>query len=215
MFSGFLNTTMIINVLKSRKFLIAFAMLASLFCPIAAVASQMRDSQESYLALTLLNSERKIGNYLGDDNVVKENEVQSWIVDVRNSMPKTEYVTVKIKLLNSTHLGPDDSANTPSPESELTQFKYAISPDSHWQMPLDWSITGLERQDHNLIIKKMIINDQAIDHLNIQAVNGEHFRFVIELWTYDSKIDDFTFDWSSSSEEQRSVWNQIWFDVTE
>jgi len=204
--------SMVWKILKSKKFVIIFSLLAVVFCPVAAVASQMKDTHEPYLTLTMLNSDMKIGNYIANGSAITEQQKVTWYIDAQNGMGKTEYVEVKIKLLNSTQPMPNDVTNTPSPEGELVEFRHVLLPYSHWLTPLTWSISSIEKQDRNVIINKMIINDQVIDNLNIQAADGKDFRIVVELWRYDRDVGDFTFAWSSSG-QTRSVWNQIWFNL--
>jgi hypothetical protein len=206
------SDSMLAKILKSRKFLITFGLLAAVFCPIAALASQIKDTHDPYLALTLLNSDMKIGNYFAN-NTISEQDNSAWYLDVQNGMDKTEYVAVKIKLLNSTQLSPDDMTNSPSPERELVEYRQALSPYSHWQKPLNWTVLSMTKVDNDTTINKMKINDQIIDNLDIHAVEGKDFRIVIELWKYENDTGDFAFSWHDNSGEIRSVWNQVWFHV--
>jgi hypothetical protein len=58
----------------------------------------------------------------------------------------------------------------------------------------------------------MIINDKII-HTNVQAVNGNNFRIVLELWVYDVSTEKLDFGYKTG-EESYGSWNQIWFNTT-
>ena len=137
----------------------------------------------------------------------------NWYIKVHNGMSKAEYIAIKIKLLNSTQQAPDDASNSPSPEREIISLRQLVAANSTWLVPVNWTIAGTDIQDSYTSIKKVAVNNRTIDDLDIRSSDGRSFRVVIELWKYDSDTRNFTFAWSTSSHEQRSVWNQIWFKV--
>ncbi len=203
------------NILRSRKFLIVFALLAGVFSPIAALSSHAKDTNaERFLALTILNDDMKIGQYFASNaTTIAPEENVNWYVKVQNGMDKSEFINIKMKLLNSTGQGPDDLSNTPSPEQEIISFTHVLPPGSTWITPLNWTVDKTEIQDGQVFINRVTMNDKVVDNLDIGSVDGKNFRILIELWRYDTNIKDFTFVWPSSLNETRSVWNQIWFNI--
>jgi hypothetical protein len=79
-------------------------------------------------------------------------------------------------------------------------------------VPLEWKITDIDKGESVVTIRELMINGERIDNLDINSINGQNFRIVLELWKYESDSGDFSFVWSSNNKEA-SVWNQIWFNI--
>jgi len=209
--SSWLKT--LIDNLSAKKFIIIFASLMVLFVPLAAV-STIDEKHEGYLAMTTLGSDMKTTNYFANGNgTLGIGEQASWYVKVHNGMGSAEYVSLRIKLLNSSQLADPHYQNQSSSERTIFELRQLVSKNGTWTAPLNWSIGSVETKDSYLAIRSLKINGQEVSNLDVRNINGQGFRMVLELWRYNSNIEDFESSWPSSTFETRSVWNQIWFNV--
>jgi len=201
------------SILRSKKFILFFALLAVVLTSVAALSTQSSNAttKHGYLGLTLLDKNMNSAQYFVADSTVSTGEDVSWYLSTQNSMNTAEYIDLRIKLINSTQNSPDDKINAPSPEHEIYHLEQVVSPNTNWIAPLNWSIAEIETAGNYTVIKAVKINDNVINNLDVRSEYGNNFRFVIELWKYDPRNSEFTFLWTSDTE--KSVWNQIWFNV--
>jgi hypothetical protein len=132
-------------------------------------------------------------------------------------MGSAEYVSVKVRLLNSTQSTHDNAflqtmVLQPSMKDSVYERNHMLANDSTWTFPLSWTIKQIDKTGNIVIIRNIIVNGTEIDGLNVQSQNGDDFRIVVELWRYDSEINDFVFGWNTEL-GKRTAWNQIWFNV--
>jgi hypothetical protein len=79
-------------------------------------------------------------------------------------------------------------------------------------VPFEWSITDVTKVANNTIIERLNINGNDTENLHVASPYGMNFRFILELWKYDSNTKDFTYVWSDG-QNKRGVWSQIWFNL--
>jgi len=200
------------QVLASRAFLAIFASLLAISLSLAYVASELRP-QERFLSISTLGSNMMTENYYpGDSSTINVGDNVKWYLNVYNRMGSAEYISLRVKLLNSTQTIPDDTLHVPSPENQIIEMKYMLMNNSTWVIPLTWTVTEVEEQQDYIVIKSLELNGIHVDQLNVRSLNGRDFRIIVELWRYDLETGNFAFAWSSGLEE-RSAWNQIWFNV--
>jgi hypothetical protein len=169
-------------------------------------------AEERFLTISTLGSNMMVGNYYTDNvSTVGVGDKMSWYVNVYNHMGSPEYVSIRLKLLNSTQAIPT-ATHLPSTEAHLIEFKHILTANSTWIAPLTWTIQKVKEQGDYVVIKSLEINGVNIEDLDVRSLNGNDFRIVMELWRYDTQTNSFEFAWSSGLEE-RSAWNQIWFNV--
>lgn len=198
---------------RLRLFIIVFVSILIVSFSMAYVI--LESSDEQVFILSTLGSNIKASNYYPKGNTinvgVSVGEEVTWHIQVYNKRGSPELVQLKVKILNSTQIVPDDNTHTPSPEQSIFEITHLIANNATWTTPLTWSIVEIENIGDYIIIKKMKINEEEIN-TNIKSINGDNFRIVIELWRYDPDNKSFEFAWKSNN-EYRSVWNQIWFNV--
>jgi uncharacterized membrane protein len=205
-------TSKAIQVVGSRAFLLLFASLLAISFSVVYVASEPRP-QERFLSISTLDSNMKSDNYYPrSDSTLNAHDHVNWYLGVYNKMGTAEYLSVRVKLLNSTQAIPDDTLNLPSPENHIIELKHVLMNNSTWVIPLKWFITETDREQGYVVIKGLNINGIAVDDLNVKSLDGEDFRMLIELWRYDADSDSFVFAWTSGI-DKRSAWNQIWFNT--
>lgn len=200
------------NTLRSRLFLLILAVLVTVSMSIAYVVSVPRD-YEMFMSLSTLGSNMKASDYYPDgrpdiglgDNV-------RWYIQVYNNMGNTEYIAVRVKILNSEQEAPDDNMHTPSSVEHVYEFRNVIGKGETITIPFEWSIASILSIGNEKVIKEMVINGDKVE-VNASTVEGKNFRIVFELWRYNPDSKEFEFSWLDSLNNKRSVWNQIWFNV--
>ena len=199
------------KVLTSKVFLGLFVSLLVISLSVVYVASEPRP-RERFLSISTLGSNMMAEDYYPNGkSIIDRGDRVTWYLNVYNRMGDVEYVSVRIKLLNSTDVTPNDSSHIPSPMNTISETKKTLTNNSTWTIPLHWTITEVDKvQDHN-VIKSLEINGVDIDDINVRDSSGT-FRMIVELWRYDTEKGTFSFAWSSGL-DNRSAWNQIWFSV--
>jgi uncharacterized membrane protein len=210
--NGMISTNNITTLIRSRIFLINLVILLTLSMSIAYVASVPRE-HERFLSLSTLGSNMMVGDYYPNNK--KDIELLDdirWYIQVYNNMGSAEYIAVRVKLLNSEQAAPDDNTHTPSPIEHIYEFKHLVAKGETVTIPFEWSITSILSIDSSKVIKGISINGDMVE-VDVRADDGKDFRIVFELWRYNTESKEFEFSWVDSSNEKRSVWNQIWFNV--
>ncbi|MFQ5940562.1 MAG: hypothetical protein ACE5KA_02540 [Nitrososphaerales archaeon] len=202
------------KVIASRIFLLLFASLLAISWSIGYVVSEARP-QERFLSISTLGSDMTTDNYYPAGNsAINVGDTVTWHVNVYNHMGSPEYLSVRIKLLNSTEAIPDDTSKNPDPDpdSNIIEMKHMLMDNSTWVFPLSWKIKDVYKEQDYVVIKSLSVNGIDVDGLNVKSAGSKDFRMIIELWRYDPEVKNFAFTWSSGLDE-RSAWNQIWFNV--
>ena len=139
----------------------------------------------------------------------------SWHIHVYNHAENAEYVSVRIKLLNSTDATPDDNYSDGTGGQDLLEIRRLLARNSSWNIPLDWTISNVSTDlDHRyVVIKGLDVNNQHIGGLNITSLQDREFRMIIELWKYDMEAKAFVFQGFPENDNNRGAWNQIWFNL--
>lgn len=177
------------------------------------ISAYMPKRGERFLTLALLGEEGMAELYYPEnDPSIEVNEVVHWTLYLNNHMGETEYVAVRVKLINSTMSAPNNILCSPSSAPIIYEFQRVIMHNETCYFPLSWSIFKVKQNSNFLNVDSITINGDIID-TNVDALHGYFFRFVIELWTYDEMLGDFRFGWNNYDEEQ-CTWNQVWFNVT-
>jgi uncharacterized membrane protein len=170
---------------------------------------------EPFLTLYTVGETGKAQNYYpNDDPNLQAGEILQWYVGVYNHMGSVQYVAVRLKLLNSTMIPPNDSENEPSPEPVMMEFKHLLVSNETWIMPLTWHIDRIATQCNITVLFSMTVNNQSLTlDSPVSARNGYNFRIILELWTYKEETEAFSYAWFNG-QKQVSVSNQIWFNAT-
>ncbi len=200
------------NTLRSRLFLLILAVLVTVSMSIAYVASVPRE-HERFMSLSTLGSNMKARDYYPDNRPdIGLGDNVRWYIQVYNNMGNTEYIAVRVKILNSEQEAPDDNMHTPSSVKHVYEFRNVIAKGETLTIPFEWSIASILNIGNEKVIKEMVINGDKVE-VNASAVEGKNFRIVFELWRYNPDSREFEFSWLDSLNNKRSVWNQIWFNV--
>jgi hypothetical protein len=163
--------------------------------------------------MNTLGSNMTADNYfpLGSSTIHLGDKID-WHIVISNQYDDAELISVRLKLLNHSDSGPNDSLQVPSSSPQVFEINQLIANNSTIALPLQWSVTDFVEDDNATIIRGLRINGFEADGLDVRNANGENYRIVIELWKYDPELNDFIFSWSTGAKE-RSVWNEIWFNL--
>jgi hypothetical protein len=195
-------------MLTSSLFILVFASTFAIFLTLA-YASLDDAPGERFLTLSTLGRNYEASEYYPrEGGFVMENETLDWNVQVYNHMAGSEYVALRIKLLNATQQGPDDRLHLSAPVTHLYEVRHLVPDDATWTMPVSITIKELEIQSGNATINTIVINGDEITDLKVSNEKEREFRFVIELWRHDLDSGNFIFTWPSG-QESGSAWNQI------
>jgi uncharacterized membrane protein len=198
-------------MIRSRRFIAIFIILSAIYISIAYATLSFRDSEE-FISMSTLGSNMLAGDYYpnSNSNIKIGNELR-WFVEIYNRMDKAEYIAIRVKILNSTDIAPNDNEHAPSPINHIYEIKKVIKSNETLTFPLTWRIDAIERDDRYVIIKKININNNDIE-INTRSIDGNNFRIVLELWVYNPENNTFEFAWRANN-NINSVWNQLWFNV--
>jgi hypothetical protein len=128
-------------------------------------------------------------------------------------MGSLQYVMIRVKLLNSTMAGPNDTLGEPSPSPEILEFAQVLANNQTWSIPFDWEISNYTVKTGNIIISSLSVNQALLNGQFASSAFGQNFRFVFELWFYDRDANSLSFSWYTSSGQLTDSWTEVWFNV--
>ena len=195
--------------------MIAFAIIATVIASTLAYVALNPRPEEQFFANWILGSEGMAANYYPNDNPnIGLREEVRWTLGVYNHMGSLQYVVLRVKLLNSTMPSPNDALDQPSPAAAILEFARVLVKNETWSIPFVWEILNYTVTGGHVTITSLSINQTSLTGQFASAVSGYNFRFIFELWYYDTNTNDLAFSWQTQS-AQHSVWTQIWFNATQ
>lgn len=205
------------SIIYSKTFLIVFSSFLAILLSIGYVALETWP-KEQFLSISTLGSNEIAGNYYPEGkSAITVGDTMKWYVNVYNHMEQTEYLSIRMKLLNSSQPSPDESSYLTNQQFPVFRLDRAVEDNSRWIEPLTWSITGINEDIDQISIKSLNVNGTNVDNLVTKTVKGKEFRIILELWRYDTEAQKFVFSQPSSIKQsntnQMNNWNQIWFKI--
>ena len=192
---------------------VSFCLVLVLIACVPLVLKILPSREEYFFALAVLGENRKAeGYYPKNDPRIEVGEEVRWNIYLYNHMGEAQYVSVKVKLLNSTISAPNSTSIEPSSTEAIYEIRRIVLKNETWLYPFSWSIEDLDLQNNYVEIKHLKINTNIIEASSIAQV-GTNYRLILELWVYDENIKDFRFGWINEG-ELYCAWNQIWFNAT-
>ncbi|HJS83356.1 MAG TPA: hypothetical protein VJ742_11030 [Nitrososphaera sp.] len=197
------------KILTSGFFLLVFGSFLSIMLTVA-YASVGSKPQEQYIMLSTVGSDMTTKSiYPTSGPLVSEGDTLDWNVQLYNHMGESEYVEIRLKLLNSTQQGPDNVLHLPSPAAHIYEERIALASNETAVIPISIKIADAElARGDDTAIRSLTVNGAEITGLNVTNVKSNNFRFIIELWRHDVETESFVFTWPSGLERE-SAWNQI------
>lgn len=163
------------------------------------------DRHEDFLSMAVLGEGKIADNYLVNQSVTVGDSV-NWSIYVKNHRDEPAYVSVRVKLLDESVIGPESEACEPSPAMAVYEERVMLDEAGEWVCPFHWLIK--ESGENDTIIA---INSREFKDLEISE--SVRYRLVFELWTFDEKTNRFVFGWVTDDLERQCVWNQVWFNI--
>jgi len=199
---------------RDLKYVIAFALVMTIISSGAAFRALYPPLGEQYFEMWILGPGGFAQHYYPHDNSnIRINEPVNWTLGVQNQVGNLEYVVVEVKLLNSTITGPISSTGSPSSVQPILKFTRVLVKNETWSMPFEWIIVNATQKNGLISITGLSINGFELNGLFASARSGYNFRFVFELWFYDTSSNALVFS-QPTTVGPRSVWTQIWFNAT-
>jgi len=177
-----------------------------------AVIAHLRLSikEEKFFALAVLGEDGMTDHYYpNEDQNIEVGEDVHWNIYLYNHMGESQYIAVRIKLLNSTNLAPNSTSCSPSPSVVVYEVRRVLLDNETWLYPFSWSIQEIEQINDFVQINLLAINNDYFK-THAFAKDGNNFRFILELWIFNESLQEFQFSWIYN-DKSRCAWNQIWF----
>jgi hypothetical protein len=196
-------------MLTSGLFLLVFGSCFSIMLTVA-YASLGPTPQERFITLSTTGSDMTTRSlYPATTPRVGQDDTLNWNVQAANHMGESEYIAIRVKLLNATQLAPDEVRHLPSPADYIYEERLVLADGATSVTPLAITLKDVQVfRDSSAQMRALTINGKEIDGLKVSNFNSNSFRFVIELWRYDVGLENFVYTWSSGLESE-SAWNQI------
>lgn len=174
--------------------------------------------REGFLTLYALGANGLAGNYYPNSSaLIQIGETVTWTIGTSNQMGSLQLVDVRVKLGNESIAQPNDTTTIPSPAPSVADFKQFISDNDTWEIPFVWRILNFTtaQNGHSRIIQVQIddVTYSLRDSPTCSTLTSCRFRFIIELWTWNTDTGDFQIGWRSGN-QQRISWLQLWFVLT-
>jgi hypothetical protein len=153
--------------------------------------------EDIFFELGLLGKNKTADTYLTNDNsTVTVGLLNNWYVYVYNHMSAEQDVIVRVKLINSTAILPDDIKHLPSSSAIITQFPLSLPNNQTVVFPFWWQITNAQSGDNATSIKSLKINDESVQ----VSVSDQTSTFIIvmELWVKTANSGDYNYGWRAN-----------------
>jgi uncharacterized membrane protein len=198
---------------NSRNLLVIFIIFLIIFEMIAYVATTPRPREQFFQFYVLGANHLAADYYPSNDSNIHLGQPVKWYIGVTDLMGSMQLVAVRVKLGNETISAPNDTQAQPSPAPLVTELTRFIQDNETWEFPFVWRISNISSADHSTRILDLQINNQTLSMQSPSAKDGNNFRLIFELWTWNVDTAGFEFGWRTAT-EHRVAWLQVWFNVT-
>ena len=182
---------------KNKTLLKLVGLIVLLTIIVAAISRFWPAYEEEFIELGLLGMDNTAERYLPNtDSILEVGSLINWQIYIHNHMMDVKDISVRVKLVDSTLQLPNDKENEPASSPSLTQFPLSLSVNETKLIPFSWGVTEVDYQNGSVGIKKLMINDQAID-VNVSRSTSSKYYVIFELWVYDPVSQLYTFGWVS------------------
>jgi len=201
-----------VNLKEYKDFFVICLLIAVLIVVVYVFTLFWPKYEEYFFELGMLGSDKKAEDYfLGNTSDVEAGSKLVWYIYLGNHMGSPQNVIVRVKLLNSTMMAPDDRAHDPCPYPSIYEVPVSLAMDETTLVPFIWEVSEADLLNDSVVVKGLLINDVPVA-VNASALVGSRFRLVCELWVYDQSLGDYRFFWASKGDfYSASIY--IWFNV--
>jgi len=197
---------------RDLRYLLVVVVISTVVSSGFAFRSLNPSPGEPFFAIWVLGRDGLLEDYFpqNDSNLTIAENV-TWAIGVYNHMGALEYVSLQVKLLNSTMIGPSDTSASTAPA--IIEFDRVLTENETWTMPFVWEISSMNMTRGTAEVTGIVVNGNALSGNLAQAVNGYNLRLVFEVWYFDEASNGLAFSWESSA-GMRTSWVQVWFNAT-
>ena len=179
-----------------KNFFIITAFAAFLIIVIVLLSMFWPRNEMNFIEMGLLGEHKMASGYFpNEDNILSADSEIKWFIYLHNHLETTQKVIVRVKLVNSTMDIPDDQKHLPSSQIFLIELPSSLSIDETTLLPFSWSVLEATSQEDSINLRRIMINDQAIEVNVSDSINS--FRLIFELWVYNSSSQEYEFGWES------------------
>jgi hypothetical protein len=165
--------------------------------------------ENQFMELGLLDTNQGTFSYFSNnESLININEKLDWNIYVHNHMDKDKNALIRVKLINSTNLAPNDFNHTFSPAHHIYEYNLFLLKEQKMILPFEWNISTVIKQD-NMNLFTLVINENIVEAPVSNDVNGI-YRIIFELWMYNETVDEYEFTWHDEN-ETFSASLYIWF----
>jgi hypothetical protein len=184
-----------------------------LIVTVAVISNFWPQNEERFIELGLLGKDKRAEGYFANDNPALNVGTQvNWYLYLHNQMTNSQFIQIKVKLLNSTMQATNNTTHQPSPVASVVEIPELLTVNSTQLIPVTWSIANAIPQDGSIVIKSVTINGQTVD-IEVPAISNSSFNIVFELWVYDQSSQTYQFGWESGK-GFLSASVSVWFNLS-
>lgn len=210
---------------RLAMFLILSVALAAIFSSATFYASSPRPLQQ-FMSFGVY-SETGLQQYLPTPNAtISTGQHENWTLSVQNFMGAAQLIMILARIGNSS-LTPlnhpitpvcSPAANTTSPATCFPQITIAslfIGDGEKTNVNFDWTLESITNQTGRTILG-LRVNGENLTSTPVGANQGQNFRWIFELWTFNQNCSDSTsascFHYGFGSQTAPTgTWLQVWF----
>jgi hypothetical protein len=195
-----------------HNLLIVVSMAAILLVSIFILNSYMPSDEEKFFAMGILGENKRAEKYYpNDDPNITVGTMVRWYIYIYNHMESPQNLSIRVKILNSTSPGPDDSKHEPSPIPALYEIRQELTTNETLLLPFFWYISEVNYRNGSVTISQLVINGLTMNS-NVYSSANNSFRIIFELWVYNDVSKDYEYVWKSG-EESLSIGLTMWFNL--
>ncbi|MFI5449901.1 MAG: hypothetical protein ACHQ03_09105 [Candidatus Bathyarchaeia archaeon] len=197
------------------KYLITFLLISTAITSTAGYLSLYPIENKVSMAMAVLDSNGLALHYFPNNSPnVRPGEQINWTLSVYNQMGTITYAVIRVKLLNASLSGPNDTTLTPSPVQSILEFRHILLNNETWSTNFAWRIDNLTAAGNSVNISNLTINGISYFGTLASALGGRNFRFVFELWLLNPTTNQLVFS-GYSQDAPNPVWDQVWYNAME
>jgi uncharacterized membrane protein len=203
-----------INFPGDKRALVAIFIILMVVFEVTAYVTTTPRPTEQFFQLYLLGANHLAADYYpGNNPSISLDEPVTWYLGVTDSMGSVQLVSIRVKISNQSISLPDERPGLESPGPAVTDFTRFLQNNETWEVPFVWSISNATRSGEFMRVLSLQINNETYQIPDWSARNGQNFRLVFELWTWQTDNDTFEFGWNTNGQPQ-AAWLQVWFNMT-
>ncbi len=185
---------------KQKTFVVLIALVLFAILTVGIISAFWPRYERQFFELSLLGKNKMAEEYFPNNNsTLQPNSTIYWYITINNHFGTPQNVSLRIKLLNSTMVLPNDTDHIPSTVSPFLEIPLSMSANETKLIPFSWSISDAHSQNGSITLAALNVNGQNIQ-VDVSASNEGFFRIVFELWSFDKSSNQYTFKTTSNND---------------